>query len=136
MVWKVYYNGTLLKRVAGGTIEEDLNNPIDLFTVTLINPTAAVRSTFASNAYTHLSATNTITIYRGSVLKFTGFVEQLKPLGLNLELKGRGYGVLLIDERTGRDDEYVNQTGTSKERETVQAIYSWNFWRLGGHIKR
>lgn len=110
MVWKVYYNDVLLKRVASGVIEEDLNKPIDYFSLVLINPTAAVRATFAQS---HIIGTNKITIYRGSVLKFTGFIEQLKPLGLNLELKGRGMGVLLLDERTSRDDEYINQTGAT-----------------------
>ena len=79
-----------------------------LFRATMINPTLTERGTFTIN---HLIGSNHIQIYRNGILKFDGFLEETTPNGLNLELTGRSFEVLALDERTSRDVEFTSKTG-------------------------
>lgn len=108
MGWELQYNGTKIRKINNVRIEEELTEPMALFTATMQNPSSTERSAFVIN---HLVGSNQVKIYRNNVLKFEGFLEEVTPIGLDLELKGRSYEVLLLDERTSRDDEYTAKTG-------------------------
>lgn len=109
MGWELQFNGTKIRKINNMKIEEGLTEPMALFTATMQNPSTTERSAFTIN---HLIGSNQIKIYRNNVLKFEGFLEEVTPIGLDLELKGRSYEVLLLDERTSRDVEFTNKTGT------------------------
>jgi hypothetical protein len=108
MAWEFKYNGTKVRKISNIKIEEGLTEPMAFFTATMKNPSSAERNTFTIN---HLIGSNHVQIYRNGVLKFGGFLEEITPSGLDIELKGRSYEVLLLDERTSRDVEYINKKG-------------------------
>lgn len=108
MAWELKYNGTKVRKIFDIRIEEELTEPMQLFTATMKNPSDSERSAFVLN---HLIGSNHVQIYRSGTLKFSGFLEEVTPKGLDIELKGRSYEVLLLDERTSRDVEYISKTG-------------------------
>ena len=108
MGWKFFYNGTRIKKIADIRIEEELTEPMALFTATFMSPSTTEKNALVMN---HLVGSNHIKIYRNDVLKFAGFLEEVTPNGLNVILKGRSYEVLLLYERTSRDVEYTDKTG-------------------------
>ena len=108
MGWEFQYNGTKVRKIANIRIEEELTEPMALFTATMLNPSTTEKSNFVIN---HIIGSNHVKIYRNGLLKFAGFLEEITPKGLDLELKGRSYEVLLLDERTSRNVEFINKTG-------------------------
>lgn len=107
MGWSVYYNGTLLRKVSDIKIEEELSNPMKIAHV-------LVRNESGDNFGFSHTIGNRLEIYRNGIKKFDGYVEDYTPdEGLNLELTGRSFEVLLLDERTSREDRYENNTGSA-----------------------
>ena len=91
---------------------ESENNVFDMFSCRLNGPSASVRSTIGHGG--HLLASHEVIIKdKDSTQIFGGFLEWVEQDGVDLILKGRDYKVLLLDERTPRDTQWINQTGST-----------------------
>lgn len=91
---------------------ESENNVFDMFSCRLNGPSASVRSTIGHGG--HLIASHEVLINdKDGTQIFGGFLEWVEPDGVDLILKGRDYKVLLLDERTPRDAQWINQTGST-----------------------
>jgi len=104
------YNGTEYK-LRDLKVENKIND-FDFFSGKLVGPSSGVKSTVGRGGHLIGSHEVLITDRDGSQI-FGGFLEAVDDDGLNLILKGRDYKVLLLDERTTRDLEYINQTGAT-----------------------
>ncbi|MCK5225147.1 MAG: hypothetical protein KAQ89_00360 [Planctomycetes bacterium] len=91
---------------------ESENNVFDMFSCRLNGPSASVRSAIGHGG--HLLASHEVLINdKDGTQIFGGFLEWVEPDGVDLILKGRDYKVLLLDERTPRDAQWINQTGST-----------------------
>ena len=91
---------------------ESENNVFDMFSCRLNGPSASVRSTIGHGG--HLLASHEVIIKdKDGTQIFGGFLEWVEQDGVDLILKGRDYKVLLLDERTPRDTQWINQTGST-----------------------
>jgi len=110
--WTFTLNGTSIKKITDINIKDGLTDPMKQMQATMRNPTSAERS-FITSRIGHIIADHRVQIHRKGILKFDGFLEAADPAGLDLVLRGRSFEVLLLDERTGRDNEYIAQTGAT-----------------------
>jgi len=91
---------------------ESENNVFDMFSCRLNGPSTSVRSTIGHGG--HLLASHEVLINdKDGTQIFGGFLEWVEQDGVDLILKGRDYKVLLLDERTPRDAQWINQTGAT-----------------------
>jgi len=91
---------------------ESENNVFDMFSCRLNGPSATVRSTIGHGGHILASHEVLITDKDGAQI-FGGLLEWVEQDGVDLILKGRDYKVLLLDERTPRDTQWINQTGST-----------------------
>ena len=87
-------------------------NDFDFFSCRLIGPSTSTRTIIGQGGHLLGSHEVVITESSGGTI-FGGFLESVREDGLDLILEGRDYQVLLLDERTPRDLEYINQTGST-----------------------
>lgn len=107
---KFYFNGVRYT-VDNLTLENQINN-FDTFSCRVLSISDTLRSTIGRGG--HLLASHEVLINDiDGTLIFGGFLEDAKDEGSNLILTGRDYKVLLLDERTPRNLEYINQTGST-----------------------
>ena len=91
---------------------ESENNVFDMFSCRLNGPSASVRATIGHGG--HILASHDVIIKdKDGAEIFGGFLEWVEQDGVDLILKGRDYKVLLLDERTPRDLQWINQTGST-----------------------
>ena len=91
---------------------ESENNVFDMFSCRLNGPSASVRATIGHGG--HILASHEVIIKdKDGTQIFGGFLEWVEQDGVDLILKGRDYKVLLLDERTPRDAQWINQTGST-----------------------
>lgn len=91
---------------------ESENNVFDMFSCRLNGPSSTVRSAIGHGGHLLASHEVLITDKDGTQI-FGGFLEWVEQDGVDLILKGRDYKVLLLDERTPRDAQWINQTGNT-----------------------
>ena len=87
-------------------------NDFDFFSCRLMGPSTSGRTAIGQGGHLLGSHEVVITESSGGTI-FGGFLESVREDGLDLILEGRDYQVLLLDERTPRDLEYINQTGST-----------------------
>ena len=99
------FNGTVYT-VTDLKVETE-NNAFDSFSCRLNGPSSTVKSTIGHGGHLVASHEVLITDQDGDSI-FAGFLEWVEQDGIDLILKGRDYKVLLLDERTPRDAEWIN----------------------------
>jgi len=104
------YNGTTYT-VTDMKVESE-NNMFDMFTCRLNAPNDTVRTAIGHGG--HLIGSHEVLINdKDNTEIFGGFLEWVEQDETDLTLKGRDYKVLLLDERTPRNTEWINQTGST-----------------------
>jgi len=105
-----YYNGT--EYIVFELKLDNKINDFDFFSCKILSPSATVKAAIGRGG--HLIGSHEVLIVdRDGTQIFGGFLEAVDDDGFNIILKGRDYKVLLLDERTTRDLEYINQTGAT-----------------------
>ena len=121
------FNGT--EYIVTNLKVESENNVFDMFSCRLNGPSASVRSTIGHGG--HLLASHEVIIKdKDGTQIFGGFLEWVEPDGVDLILKGRDYKVLLLDERTPRDAQWINQTGNT----IINALLGYSTKVIAGTI--
>lgn len=112
MTAKFYYNGVRWN-VEGLKVKNNLKS-FDNFRAILPNVTLADSVSIGSGGHIYPNHYVKI-IERGGEKKtiFEGFLEKITPKGSSYILEGRDTKVLLLDERTGRNEQWTNQTGAT-----------------------
>jgi len=104
------FNGT--KYIVTDLKVENENNAFNSFSCRLNGPSSTVKATIGHGG--HLIGSHEVLIIdQDGDSIFGGFLEWVEQDGVDLILKGRDYNVLLLDERTPRDAEWINQTGST-----------------------
>ncbi len=108
-MWKFLYNGTSLS--VKNCVVENENNAFDYFSGTITAPSNAVKTAIGKGGHIFPDHHVQIKDYDGTTI-FDGFLESVEEDDLDLNLEGRDFKVLLLDESLPRNTEYINQTGT------------------------
>jgi hypothetical protein len=108
---------------------ESENNVFDMFSCRLNGPSESVKTAIGHGGHLLASHEVLITDQDGDQI-FGGFLEWVEQDGVDLILKGRDYKVLLLDERTPRDVQWINQTGST----IVNALVGYSTKVVAGTI--
>lgn len=115
--------------VMGLTVEEALGE-FDKFKCVLPNPSSTQRSALGVGGHIYPDHHVSIPDKYGTV--FEGFLENVQDdeSTTHVVLEGRDYRCLLVDERTGLQDEWINQTGNT----IINALLAYSTKVVAGTI--
>jgi hypothetical protein len=123
---KFYFNGD--KYRIEDLVVESYKDKFHYFSCKLSAPNSATKAALGDGG--HLLDDHKVVIKdRDGSTCFEGFLESVIPDGFDLKLEGRGYRVLLMDERCGRNL-WINQSGST----IINALLAYSTKVVAGTI--